>query len=121
MARTVASRADVVVRIWRGWTRASDADAYAGYIRDTGFSEYRATPGNLGALILRRDVDDRTEFVTLSWWRTLADVRAFAGDDVERAVLYPEDERFLVDADTTVTHFTVAAHDVGGLADALLE
>jgi hypothetical protein len=32
-------------------------------------------------------------------------VRRFAGEQLERAVYYPEDERFLVDREDTVSHF----------------
>ena len=70
----------------------------------------RATPGNLGALIAVRDLDDeRAEVIALSWWPSMDAVRGFAGDDVERAVFYPEDDRFLVDRETTVSHFDVVA------------
>jgi heme-degrading monooxygenase HmoA len=95
----------VVVRTWRGWTRAEDADRYVAYLRDTGLSEYRATPGNRGAWILRRVVGESCEFVTVSVWDSLDDVRGFAGDDVERAVFYPEDDDFLVDRELVVHHW----------------
>jgi|SRR5437868_3456606 len=95
----------MVARTWRGWTGREDADAYVAYLRETGLAEYRATPGNRGAWILRRDNGARTEFVTLTFWDSLDAVRGFAGDDVERAVFYPEDDRFLVDRETTVSHF----------------
>jgi heme-degrading monooxygenase HmoA len=94
-----------IARIWRGWTAAADADAYLAYVEETGIAAYRATPGNLGAWALRRRDGERTEFVTLSLWESLEAVRAFAGDDVERAVFYPEDDRFLVERETTVTHY----------------
>jgi heme-degrading monooxygenase HmoA len=97
----------VIARIWRGWTRAEDADAYVAYIEATGLKEYRDTPGNQGAWMLRRIEADRCEFVTLSFWDSLDAVRAFAGDDPEQAVFYPEDDRFLVDRDLTVTHFEI--------------
>jgi hypothetical protein len=32
-------------------------------------------------------------------------IRRFAGDEPERAVYYPEDERFLVEREDTVSHF----------------
>jgi heme-degrading monooxygenase HmoA len=95
----------VIARMWRGWTTRADADAYAEYVERTGISAYRATPGNRGAWILRRPDGDRTEFVTLSFWDSLDAVRAFAGDDVQRAVFYPEDDRFLVEREVTVRHF----------------
>ena len=94
-----------MVRTWRGWTRAEDADRYADYVRETGLSGYRATPGNLGAWILRRPDGDRCEFVTVSVWDSLEDVRGFAGEDVERAVFYPEDDAFLVERELTVRHW----------------
>jgi heme-degrading monooxygenase HmoA len=92
----------VVVRTWRGWTRAEDADRYVEYVRETGLKAYRETPGNRGAWILRRTVGDRCEFVTVSVWDSLDDIRGFAGDEIERAVFYPEDDAFLVERELTV-------------------
>jgi heme-degrading monooxygenase HmoA len=97
----------MIARVWRGVVRTPDADAYAEYIRETGFAEYGRTPGNRGAWLLRRDEDGTTEFVTLSLWESLAAIRAFAGDDIEAAVLYPEDERYLV-GESTIAHYDVA-------------
>ncbi len=98
----------MIARVWKGVVRLADADAYADYIRQTGFAEYAETQGNLGAWILRRDEGDRTEFVTLSFWQSHDAIRAFAGDDIDAAVLYPEDERYLFDGESTVTHYEVA-------------
>jgi heme-degrading monooxygenase HmoA len=99
----------VIARTWRGWTRRDDADEYAAYIEETGMRAYRETPGNRGAWMLRRDEGDRTEFVTLSYWDSLDAVRAFAGDDIERAVFYPEDDRFLVERETRVLHYEIVS------------
>jgi heme-degrading monooxygenase HmoA len=98
----------MIARIWRGVVRTSDADEYADYIRDTGFSAYGETPGNRGAWMLRRDEDGRTEFLTYSLWESVDAIRAFAGEDIEAAVYYPEDERFLIERDATVRHYDVA-------------
>ena len=95
----------MIARIWRGWTSTADAEAYREYVERTGMTAYRSTPGNLGAYLLRRDDGDRTEFVTFSFWESMDAVRAFAGADPERAVFYPEDDRFLVERETSVTHF----------------
>ena len=95
----------MIARTWRGWTRREDADGYVDYLGQTGMPGYRGTPGNRGAWILRRDEGDRTEFVTLSFWDSLDAVKAFAGDDVEVAVFYPEDDRFLVERELRVSHY----------------
>ena len=71
-------------------------------------AEYRQTPGNQGAHMLTRDLGDgRTEIVTLSFWASREAISGFAGDDISRAVFYPEDDRYLVDRETTVTHYEV--------------
>jgi heme-degrading monooxygenase HmoA len=97
--------AEVIARIWRGWIRRADSDAYLDYLRETGLDEYRATPGNRGAWVLRRDDGERTEVITLSFWDSLDAIHGFAGDDIARAVFYPEDDRFLVDRELTVRHY----------------
>jgi heme-degrading monooxygenase HmoA len=99
----------VIARLWRGWVRTEDRDAYVAYIEDTGMAEYRRTPGNVAAHMLTRDLDDgRTEIVTLSFWESREEISGFAGDDISRAIFYPEDDRYLVDRETTVTHYEVA-------------
>jgi len=104
----------MIARTWRGVVRAEDAEAYAEYIRATGIAEYAATPGNRGAYLLYRIAGDRAEVLTISFWDSLDAVRGFAGDDIDRAVFYPEDDRYLVDRDLTANHFVVAANSEGG-------
>ena len=102
-----ASSSPVIERIWRGATRAADADAYLEYLRRTGIPGYAGTPGNLGVRTLHRIVNGRAEFVLVSRWDSLDSIRAFAGDDIERAVFYPEDDRYLVEREERVSHFVV--------------
>jgi heme-degrading monooxygenase HmoA len=97
----------MIARIWRGVVQLDDADEYADYIRDTGFAEYAETPGNRGAWMLRRDEGERTEFITYSLWDSRDAIRAFAGDDIETAVYYPEDERYLIEREDTVKHYEI--------------
>lgn len=105
----------MIARIWRGATRVEDADVYLEYMRTTGFAGYRETPGNLGVRALRQDItadaQPRTEFVIVSYWQSEDAIRAFAGDDMTRAVYYPEDDRYLIARDEYVAHFEVVYAD----------
>lgn len=105
----MADRRDgpMIARIWKGTVRRADSDTYGDYIRETGFNEYGETSGNRGAWLLRHDEGDRTEFLALSMWESVDAIRAFAGEDIEAAVYYPEDERFLIEPTATVTHYSV--------------
>lgn len=97
----------LVARLWRGWTRSEDADAYAAYIAQTGLVEYAATPGNRAAYLLHRVEGDKVEFVALSLWDGRESIARFAGPNIEAAVFYPEDDRYLIDRETTVRHYFV--------------
>jgi heme-degrading monooxygenase HmoA len=55
--------------------------------------------------VLWRVTDGRAEFLTLSFWDSKEAIRGFAGDDIERAVFYPKDDRYLIERDPTVRHF----------------
>jgi heme-degrading monooxygenase HmoA len=100
----------VIARIWRGWTSREDAEAYARYLEEIAAPDSLGTLGNRGFSVLHRPDGDREEFLTISLWDSLESVRAFAGDDVERAVFYPEDDRYLVEREQTVSHFEYLQH-----------
>ena len=107
----------MIARTWRGVTRASDADRYADYVAATGLRAFSETPGNLGALLMRRPVDADgaagTEFLVISFWESMEAVQRFAGPEPSRAVFYPEDDAYLVRRETTVDHFEIVAHQDG--------
>jgi heme-degrading monooxygenase HmoA len=89
--------------------RSEDAAAYADYIGRTGMAEYRSTPGNQGAWMLRRDDGDRSEIITFSLWDSRDSIRAFAGEDIDQAVYYAEDDRFLIERDSLVRHYEIVS------------
>ena len=99
----------MIARMWHGVVRTDRIREYVDIVERTGMTEYRATPGNRGAQVLTRDLGDgRSEIVTLSWWDSLDSIRAFAGEDVEVAKYYPEDDGFLLERERTVAHFEVS-------------
>lgn len=97
----------MIARTWRGVTTAEDRDRYVDVLRRTGLAGYASAEGHRGALVLRRTEGERTEFLLVSLWDSEDSVRAFAGERPERAVFYPEDDRFLVEADRRVDHYEV--------------
>ena len=100
----------MVARIWRGAVAQRDGDDYARYMDETGITGYVGTPGNRGVWMLRRDVDGKTEFLMFTLWDSMSAVQAFAGSRPEVAVFYPEDDRFLIERETVVSHYEVATH-----------
>lgn len=99
----------MIARLWHGAVAPARADEYMRYLEATGLPDYRATPGNRGVYVLRRDEAGAAHFLLVSLWESWEAIRAFAGDDLERARYYPEDEDFLLELEPTVTHDEVAA------------
>jgi len=97
----------MIARVWRGATRGGDAEAYLEYLHRTGHAGYRRVAGHRRTITLRRVDGDRAEFVVVTLWDSLDAIRRFAGTDAERAVFYPEDDRYLVDREDRVAHFDV--------------
>lgn len=95
----------MIARIWRGFTRETDKDKYFQYLLETGLKEYAATPGNRGVWTLRRVRDGKTEFLLITLWDSWDAIKAFAGPDYEKAVYYPEDEKFLLEKEPFVSHY----------------
>jgi len=95
----------MIVRTWRGAVRPADEERYLRHQADTGVRVYRETPGNLGALVLRRERDGLVEVTTVSFWQSMDAVRAFAGDDPGRARFYAGDDDLLAQKDEHADHY----------------
>jgi heme-degrading monooxygenase HmoA len=100
-------RKPVIARLWHGAVPAKKANAYYEYLKETGLAEYGGTPGNEGVYVLRQVEDQTAHFLLVSFWESFEAIRAFAGDDVERARYYPEDANYLLEMEPKVQHYEV--------------
>lgn len=106
----------MISRIWHGWTRHENADAYEGLLRSeifTGISE-RSIKGYRGIHLLRRNTGEDVEFVTIMWFDSMEAVRAFAGEDYEGAVVPPKARQLLSKFDSRSAHYEVIEQPVEG-------
>jgi heme-degrading monooxygenase HmoA len=94
-----------VTRVWHGATRPEDADRYLHFLQEKGVQDYLQTPGILEVQIGRRVEADKAHFWTVSVWKDLDSIRAFAGCPVDKARYYPEDDGFLLEKEPTVLHY----------------
>ena len=97
----------MIIREWRGRASSSQADAYPKHFREKVIPELRQVPGFAGAQLARRQLDDKIEFLVLTRWRSMDAIRAFAGIDVEKAVVEPDAVAALIEFDGRVRHYDV--------------
>jgi heme-degrading monooxygenase HmoA len=93
--------------MWHGVTDASRAHEYLDYLEKTGVAEYQETEGNRGVYVLQRVDRECAHFLLLTFWDSEDAIKRFAGSEIEKAKYYPEDEKFLLELEPTVTHYDV--------------
>ena len=98
----------MIARLWHGRVPTAKAEAYRRFLNSRAIPDYRSVRGNLSVHVLERREGEVTHFITLTFWESLEAIRAFAGDDLERAKYYPEDAGFLLEFEPGVVHYEVA-------------
>ena len=99
----------MISRIWHGWPTPANADAYESLLKSEIFQgiQDRQIAGYQGIHLLRRNLEDEVEFVTIMWFDSLDAVRTFAGEDYEAAVVPPKARALLSRFDARSQHYEV--------------
>lgn len=97
----------MIVRIWHGWTKPENADAYEALLKSEIFVgiQGRNIPGYRGIRLLRRDVEGEVEFITIMDFDSIDAVREFAGEDYTTAVVPPKARAVLAHFDAHSQHY----------------
>lgn len=96
-----------IKRIWHGWTTPENADKYRNLLHDKVFPgiEAKSIPGYLSIELLRRDLDDEVEFVTIMTFQSLQNVIDFQGEDYTRCYVPDEAQAVLKRWDQYSLHY----------------
>lgn len=94
-------------REWKARCPDAQKEGFIQYLYETGIKETSATSGFKGAQIFSRSLNGKTEITLISYWVSLASIKAFAGEDISIAKLYPEDATYELEPDDFVNHYDV--------------
>lgn len=99
----------MISRIWHGWTTLENADKYEMMLKEEIFVgiQDRQIRGFQSIQLLRRNVGEETEFVTIMLFDSLDAVREFAGEDYEAAVVPEKARAILSHFDQRSQHYEV--------------
>lgn len=97
----------MIARVWKGWTKAENANAYEELLREVVYPGLQKINGYRGGYILRQDGKDETEFITVNLFESLEAVKAFAGPEYETPVFEPEARRLLSRVEPIARHYDV--------------
>ena len=97
----------MIARVWRGWTKAENADDYEKLLQEVVYPGLQKIGGYNGGYILRHDGKDEIEFVTINLFESLDAVKAFAGPGYDVPVFEPEARRLLSKVEPIARHYDV--------------
>ena len=100
---------DIIARIWHGRTRLEDYEAYTEFLKNRAIPDYRSTKGFLKLVFLRNKSVNVGHFTLITFWESLEVIKNFAGEELDRAKYYPEDDNFLLELEEKVTHYEMFA------------
>jgi len=95
------------IRVWYGLADKKHADEYSEHVKNDIYPLFSIMRGNLGAKVLRRDVDGGVEFAVITAWDSMEAIREFAKDDLDKAVVAEVAQPYFIEYDKHVSHFTV--------------
>jgi heme-degrading monooxygenase HmoA len=101
----------MIARFWSAETTHAESPAYAEHLRTQVLPALKSLDGYGGAMLLERAVPDGIEVIVITFWRSVDSIQAFAGDDLEAAVVADEAAAVLTKFDRRVRHYEVAVKD----------
>ena len=97
----------MIARHWRGLVRRDRAAAYVEHLQSETLPQLVQLAGFLDAKVLRRDLSEGAEFLVVTIWESIDSIRAFAGNDVESAVVPPKARDMMIEYDRKARHYEV--------------
>ena len=99
----------MIARVWHGYTKLEHADSYEALLKPELLPGISKVKGYLGSYLLRRNVGDEVEFITIIRWESIDAIRAIAGADYETAVIPEERRKHLSRYDAKAAHYDITS------------
>ncbi|MEP6513739.1 MAG: antibiotic biosynthesis monooxygenase [Parafilimonas sp.] len=99
----------LISRIWHGYTESKNANAYEKLLRSEIFPyiQSKNITGFKGIQLMKKNLADETEFITIMWFDSWQAVKDFAGEDYENAVVPEAAQKLLKRYDAVSRHYEV--------------
>ncbi len=105
--KTLIDAGAMISRQWKGVVETGNEQLYIDYLKQFTFPKLTKLSGFVNAQILHQTVEQGTEFLIITRWESLDDIRAFAGDVITTAVVPDEVQKLMVTFDRHVSHYEI--------------
>ena len=98
----------MISRHWRGLAKKDRADDYIAHLMNETFKQLDTIDGFVEAYILKRELAEGVEFLSITNWRSVEAIKQFAGESFETAVVPKTAQEMMIHFDTVVKHYDVS-------------
>jgi heme-degrading monooxygenase HmoA len=102
----------MIFRIWHGWTTPENADTYESLLKKEIFPAIASqnVSGYREIHLLRRQLSEEVEFITIMQFDSLEAVKQFAGEDYEKSYVPDKARKVLSRHDDRSQHYEMKEH-----------
>jgi len=99
----------MIARIWHGWTTPENADFYYKILTEKVIPQIESykMEGYRKIEVLRKELEDETEFITIMYFDSLEHIKQFVGEDYEVAHVPEVAQKVLKRWDNRSLHYKV--------------
>ncbi|MBT1696203.1 antibiotic biosynthesis monooxygenase [Fulvivirgaceae bacterium PWU4] len=97
----------MVSRHWMGLAHRDRANEYVLHLQHDTFRKIKSINGFKAAHILKREVDEGTEFLIITEWENIDAIKEFAGANFDVAVVPQLVQEIMIRYDDKVRHYDV--------------
>ena len=100
------------IREWKCLCPQDKLNGFLKYLDITGVEDTQSIKGCCGYSVFTRRTDRMVEVTLHTYWENKDLMKAYAGDNMYKAVLYPEDELYEIIPDKEVAIFEISSSSI---------
>ena len=99
----------MIARVWHGQTKPEHANAYESMLKPELLPGIGKVEGYRGSYLLRRELGEEVEFITIMLWDSIDAIRAVTGPDYETSIIPEERRKYLSRHDAKAAHYEIVS------------
>ncbi len=99
----------MLIREWKCTCPTDTVQEFISYLNETGVKDTQSIDGCHGYKIMQRKLSLEVEITFMTFWETFEQMKVYAGENLYKAVLYPEDYLYKITPETEVKIFEIVA------------
>ena len=97
------------IREWKCVCPEKHEQGFIAYLQETGIGDTQSIDACTGYRVLRGAVEHGIEITFMTSWISLEAMKQYSGDNLYKAVLYPDDDKYEIEPELDVKVYEVIA------------